>query len=238
MKVQDKVIGVLEVLNRIGEIPFNEKDLMLLENIANQAAYAIHNGQLFDRIRTLYKSIVELLANTMDSKDSYTHGHSRRVAEYSVSIAKIAGFDEKFIQDLEIAALLHDIGKIGIRDAILCKPGALTREEYEIIKDHPVISAKIIEPVDFLKDLSDTIRYHHEKYDGTGYPDGIKGEDIPVGARIIAVGDAFDAMTSDRPYRKGMDIELAIEELIKNKGTQFDPYFVDCFIKILKDEKH
>ncbi|MCK9225120.1 MAG: TIGR00282 family metallophosphoesterase [Candidatus Muirbacterium halophilum] len=236
MKIHDKVIGVLEVLNRIGEIPFNEKDLMLLENIANQAAYAIHNGLLFDRIKSLYKSIVELLANTMDSKDSYTHGHSRRVAEYSVKIAKVAGFNEKFVQDIEIAALLHDIGKIGIRDAILCKPGALTSEEYEIIKDHPVISAKIIEPVDFLKNLTATIKHHHEKYDGTGYPDGIKGEDIPVGARIIAVGDAFDAMTSDRPYRKGMDAELAFEELEKNKGTQFDPVFVDYFIKIYKKQ--
>ncbi|MFA5480056.1 MAG: TIGR00282 family metallophosphoesterase [Candidatus Muiribacteriota bacterium] len=231
MIVKNKVIGVLEVLNKKGEIPFNEGDLSLLEGIARQAAAAIDNAKLYERIKMLYKATVEVLANAMDSKDAYTHGHSRRVAEYSVAIAEEMKMSESFLQDLEIAALLHDIGKIGIRDAILCKPGRLTDDEFKVIQSHPVISAKILEPVDFLRDLIPMIRHHHERYDGNGYPAKLKGDDIPVGSRIIAVADTFDAMTSDRAYRKGLPWQVAIEELKNNRGTQFDFESVDAFLR-------
>jgi len=237
LRSKGKVIGVLEVLNRKGEILFNEDDLYLLEAIAQQASNAIENAKLYERIKFLYKSTVEVLANAMDSKDAYTHGHSRRVAAYAVDIAKALGMNDTQVGDLEIAALLHDIGKIGIRDSILCKPGRLTKDEYEIIKTHPVISGKILEPVDFLKGLIPVIRYHHERYDGNGYPDGLKGEDIPLGARIIAVADTFDAMTSDRAYRRGLPPDIAKKELVENSGTQFDPRLVEIFIEVF-DRKY
>ncbi|MGM0607358.1 MAG: TIGR00282 family metallophosphoesterase [Candidatus Muiribacteriota bacterium] len=235
MIIKDKVIGVLEVLNKKGEMPFNENDLSMLQGIAQQAASAIDNAKLYHKIKQLYKATVEVLANAMDSKDAYTHGHSRRVAEYSTAIARKLNKGLDFIGDLEIAALLHDIGKIGIRDAILCKPGRLTDDEFEIIKSHPVISAKILQPVDFLKHLIPMIRNHHERFDGNGYPDKISGKEIPLGSRMIAVADTFDAMTSDRAYRKGLPWEVALEELKNNKGTQFDPECVDAFLQAFEE---
>ncbi len=237
LKSKGKVIGVLEVLNRKGEILFNEHDLYMLEAIAQQAANAIDNAKLYERIKFLYRSTVEVLANAMDSKDAYTHGHSRRVAAYTVDIATEMGMNPVQVSDLEIAALLHDIGKIGIRDSILCKPGRLTHDEYDIIKTHPVISGKILEPVDFLKSLIPVIRHHHERFDGAGYPDNLSGDKIPLGARIIAVADTFDAMTSDRAYRKGLPPDVAKQELLDNSGTQFDPNIVQIFIDIF-DRKY
>jgi len=237
MKTKDHVIGVLEVLNKKGETTFNRHDQELIEAISNLAVNSIDNAKLYDSIKRLYKSTIQVLSNAMDSKDPYTHGHSRRVAKYSVEIAKSMGMNREQVEDINFAALLHDIGKIGIRDNILCKPGRLTDEEFKIIKDHPVISAQILAPVEFLKDKIPMVKHHHERYDGSGYPDGLVGKDIPLGARIISVADAFDAMTSDRSYRKGMSFEVAIEELIRCKNTQFDEKIVDIFSKIYDEKK-
>jgi len=156
------------------------------------------------------------------------------VTKYSLEIAKYLKLSPKQVEMIKFCGLLHDIGKIGIKDTLLNKPSTLSREEYEVIKKHPVIGKKIIEKVEFLKDGLPLIYHHHERYDGKGYPDGLKGEEIPLLARILSVADAFDAMISNRPYRKALSVEEAIGELKKNAGTQFDPLIVQIFCMILK----
>ncbi|WP_044480255.1 HD-GYP domain-containing protein [Paenibacillus antibioticophila] len=185
-----------------------------------------------ERNNQLLESYFSTLAAALDARDPYTAGHSERVAEYAVRIGRLANLPEKEIQDLRKSALLHDIGKIGIKDAVLLKEGRLTEEEWDQIKQHPVLGEAIlkqIEPVDAMASFLPGVRSHHERYDGAGYPDGLSGEDIPLFGRIIAVADAFDAMTSDRPYRKGMDEEKAIAILEEGGGTQWDPYFSRLF---------
>ncbi len=170
------------------------------------------------------------IISTLEEKDSYTHGHSVRVAEYAVILGRELGFPESELEELELSALLHDIGKIGIPDTVLLKPGRLTKSEFEIMKSHPVRSAKVLEKISALKNLIAGIRHHHERMDGLGYPDGLKGEEIPLFARIILIADTYDAMTSTRPYRLALHKETAFEELRKFSGTQFDENFVEKFI--------
>lgn len=182
----------------------------------------------------LVESYFATLAAALDARDPYTAGHSLRVAEYAVQIGNLARLPKHVVDQLRKAALLHDIGKIGIPDAVLLKEGQLSEEEWEQIKAHPVLGEAIlkqIEPADEMAAFLPGVRSHHERYDGAGYPDGLKGEEIPLFGRIIAVADAFDAMTSDRPYRKGMDAATAICILEKGKGTQWDPYFVGLFVQ-------
>jgi putative nucleotidyltransferase with HDIG domain len=173
----------------------------------------------------------------LDARDPYTAGHSKRVAEFSVLIAKQCNWSSKDIDLLNKSALLHDIGKIGIRDDVLLKEGKLTNEEFDQIKRHPVIGEEIVKGVQLTEELLPIlpgIKHHHERLDGCGYPDRLKGDEIPVFGRLIAVADAFDAMTSDRPYRKGMPIEKAFSILEEGKGTQWDPEFVDAFLGRMK----
>lgn len=174
------------------------------------------------------------ISNAVDAKDTYTREHSQRVANYSCLIAKELGWSQECIDDLEKIALLHDIGKIGIKDAVLNKPSRLTDEEYEIIKQHTVIGANILKDLTTLPNVSLGAKYHHERYDGKGYPSGIKGEEIPIEARIIGIADAYDAMASARVYRKGMDMEYILNEFEKGKGTQFDPELAEIFLQIIK----
>lgn len=231
MRLKDSVIGVLQVLNRTGTIPFNDHDLEMLENMANQAVSSIENARLYENIQKVYLSTIEVLATAIDAKDPYTQGHSRRVTQYSVAIAEEMNLSPKEIEDIRYAGLLHDVGKIGIKDSIIRKPGRLTDEEYAIIKKHPAIGAKILRPVDFLADKIPGVLHHHEYYDGRGYPDHLTGENIPLAGRIICVADAFDAMTTNRPYRKGLTVKTAVGELKKFSGKQFDPECVDAFLK-------
>lgn len=182
------------------------------------------------KLNNSYKSTILALSNSIDARDTYTAGHSKRVSEISIKIGKHLGLSEEKLQTLEIAALLHDIGKLGIPDEILHKPGKLNDYEYSKIKEHPSIGADILRNIEFLKDVLPVILYHHERYDGGGYPCGISGNEIPLEARIISVADAFDAMVSDRPYRKGMPYEAAVSELVKNKYIQFDNTVVDAFL--------
>jgi len=181
----------------------------------------------------LLESLRAIIAS-LEEKDAYTHGHSIRVAEYSVMIAEEMGFDEAQIREVEISALFHDIGKIGIPDQILMKPARLTPAEFEIMKSHPVRSAQIMEKISSLRNLIPGIKHHHERYDGLGYPDGLSGEEIPLYARIILVADTFDAMTSTRPYRLALDKEVAVNELKNCSGTQFDTPLVDAFLRAMK----
>ncbi|WP_223299319.1 HD-GYP domain-containing protein [Paenibacillus darwinianus] len=190
----------------------------------------------------LIQSYFTTLAAALDARDPYTAGHSERVARYAMDIGRLSDLSERELDMLKKTALLHDIGKIGVRDTVLLKEGKLTEEEFEIIKLHPALGEKIlrqIEPAEAMKDILPGVRSHHERYDGRGYPDGLAGEDIPLTGRIIAIADSFDAMTSDRPYRKGMTAEKALQILEEGQGTQWDPgltrIFMECVNKTKKE---
>lgn len=229
LKIKDEISGVLAINNKINGKPFNESDLEMAIVMASQAAIAIENANLYEYMEKSYISTVRALSAAIDAKDKYTSGHSSAVTEYLLPIAQELNLSTGEIKKLEYAGLLHDIGKIGVMEQILNKPGRLTGEEFDIIKRHPVIGYEILKSIDFLKEVTLLVKHHHERFDGKGYPDGISGEAIPLGARIIAVADTFDAMTSDRPYRKGLPIEVALEEIKRCSGTQFDPLVVDAF---------
>lgn len=189
-----------------------------------------------EKLERISMQIVKTLSGTIDAKDTYTNGHSTRVAEYSKEIARRAGFSEKMQNDIYMMGLLHDVGKIGIPDAIINKPAKLTDEEYATIQNHPVMGAKILKNITEFPKLSTGARWHHERYDGKGYPDGISGEDIPREARIIAIADAYDAMSSRRSYRDVLSQEKIRSEVQKGKGTQFDPAFAEIMLSMIDED--
>ena len=193
--------------------------------------------ELYTRMRKIYLDTIRTLAATIDAKDPYTHGHSERVSQLAVQLAKRLDFAETEMEYLEYAAILHDIGKIGIEDRILGKKDRLTDEEYDKIKEHPVIGASIIGSIEFLQKCSQTVLHHHERYNGGGYPHGLKGEEIPRTARLLAVVDAYDAMNSDRPYRKKLSENDILEEIERESGKQFDPAIARTFISLIKEKK-
>jgi len=188
-------------------------------------------------MRKIYLDTIRTLAAAIDAKDPYTKGHSERVAKISVILAQELNLSNRDIENIEYVALLHDIGKIGIEDRILSKEEKLTTQEYKKIQEHPVVGAKIIEPIDFLKNAYISIYHHHERYNGNGYPDGLKEKNIPIYARIIGVADAYDAMSSDRPYRKKFSKEKILKEFTDQSGKQFDPQIVNALMLILKKER-
>jgi len=191
--------------------------------------------ELYTRMRKMYLDTIRTLAAAIDAKDPYTHGHSDRVSKMAIQLAKKLDFIDTEIEYIEYAAILHDIGKIGIEDSILGKKGRLTDEEYEKVKKHPIIGAGIIESIEFLKKCSNIVLYHHERYDGKGYPEGIKGENIPKLARLLAIVDSYDAMNSDRPYRKRLSAQEILAELENEAGKQFDPVMVKIFISLIRE---
>jgi putative nucleotidyltransferase with HDIG domain len=197
--------------------------------------FARHSFQRYIDMQDVYLSTVAALATSIDAKDPYTKGHSERVNHYSVQMARELRLPEEQVDMLRYMSLMHDIGKIGIRDNVLNKPGKLTDEEYEEIKKHPEVGYKIVSEIKFISKGADIVRHHHEHYDGRGYPQGLSGESIPLGARIVAVADAFDAMTTERPYKNAMPKEKAIEELRRCAGTQFDERVVEAFIRCLSE---
>ncbi len=185
-------------------------------------------------MRLTYLSTIKALTKAIDAKDHYTHGHSERVAKYSVAIGRAMKLQDDYLEKLEYVALLHDVGKVGISELILNKPDRLLEDEMLAIQQHSIIGAEIIAEVRLIADLVDVIRYHHERIDGGGYPLGKKGEEIPMGARIVGVADAFDAMTTDRVYRKALSQEEALKELQRCSGTQFDPHVVEVFVGLIE----
>jgi response regulator RpfG family c-di-GMP phosphodiesterase len=237
LKARRDLIGIMAIFHPRSTDEIDEEEINVISAIGNQAAVAIENATLYEDIEKSYYSTVKALAKAIEVKDPYTFGHSERVTEYALAIAEAMGLDEVEKQNIKYAATLHDIGKIGIAGKVLNKPGALTDEEYLHVKTHPLLGDSIIEPVEFLQMPRPLILHHHERYDGKGYPDGLKGEEIPLGARIITVADSYEAMRSDRPYRKALSPEAAREELIRNRGTQFDPQVVDIFLQLL-DHSH
>jgi len=225
-----RLLGVMQAINKI-EGTFGVYDLELLKALANQVGVAIDNARLYEELRDTFYAVIFALADAIEKRDPYTGGHTKRVMEYSLLIGQAMGLDKRELERLKLAAVLHDIGKIGIRDAILLKEAKLTDEEYRTIMNHTIYGAEILSHIKQLKDIIPGVKYHHEKYNGTGYPEGLKGEEIPLIARIIAVADTYDAMTTDRPYRKGLSPEVALEEIRKHAGTQFDPKVVEAFEK-------
>lgn len=195
---------------------------------------ARHSFKLYMNMRKVYLDTVQALATAIEAKDPYTRGHSERVAKYSSIIAEEMNLPQDVVNNLNFAALLHDIGKIGIPEAILNKPGKLSEDEFSKIKTHPILGASIVEKIDFLARASSFIKFHHEKQNGSGYPAGLQGEEIPLGAAILAVADAFDALTSDRPYRKAWSVEETLVEIERNSNIQFKPEVVDALKSAVK----
>jgi len=231
---QNECLGALTILNRTDGRTFSRNDETLLETLAAQVAITLHNASLFEEVEELSRAAIYALANAIDARDPYTHGHSAQVVRLCLETAKQLGWTSPELELLEYAALLHDIGKIGVPDHILQKKGPLTPEEWDLIRTHPYVGVQIVKPIKPLWKIVPWIYYHQERWDGKGYPEGLKGEAIPEASRIIAVCDAYNAMVTDRPYRKAMSQKEAIEELEKNAGTQFDPKVVSAFIRVLQ----
>ncbi len=213
--------------------PVDPNDLELIVNTGIDAyELTLSKNMLLNDLRELFFTTVKSISSALDAKDTYTHGHSHRVTLFSLIMAQEMGLDEKLIEEIETAGLLHDIGKIGVPEDILCKPGKLTNEEYGIIKQHAAGTKKILDTIPNLKHISLWASCHHERWDGRGYPGGLKEEEIPLPARILSVADTYDAMTSNRSYRKGLPHEVAAEEIKNCKGSQFDPQMIKIFIHV------
>jgi len=260
IEINNSIVGVYEIIKPYAEIEMHMKPviriisiivfsgllilyLLLLKimynfsiKMLNQNETLIRNSndlkESYTKLNLSYKSTIIALSKAIDARDTYTAGHSERVTQLSLKIGKVLALSPHQLNTLEIAALFHDVGKIGIPDQVLNKPGKLTAEEFNQIKEHPSIGVDILKTIEFLDKTFPMILHHHEKYDGSGYPSGISGESIPFESRIICVADSYDAMTSDRPYRKGLSHDVAVNEIIKFKGIQFDPKIVDAFLKI------
>ena len=231
VKVKEKVIGVLEAINKQKRGGFNKQDLSLLISLADQVAIALDNSRLYQELEEMFFQTTDSLADAIEKRDPYTGGHTQRVTQYSLVIAKYLQLKPLERKWLRITSVLHDIGKVGIEDQILRKPERLSPGEFEMIKRHCNIGVEIIEHVRQLRESIPGVKYHHEQLDGKGYPSGLKGEEIPILAKIVAVADTFDAMTTDRPYRKAMEKEAAVKELKRCSGTQLDEKVVEAFIQ-------
>ncbi len=228
---QDQVLGCLFALDK-GCGDFDSVDSKLLNSIANESAIYLENSMLFDGVHGLMMGLLHSLTSAVDAKDAYTCGHSERVALLSRRLASESGLPEAEIERVYMAGLLHDVGKIGVPEAVLQKPGKLTPEEFEQMKKHPEIGARILQDIKQVKDILPGVLYHHERFDGKGYPSGLAGENIPLMGRILCLADCFDAMTSNRTYRKALPLEVALIEIRRCSGTQFDPRLAEAFIKI------
>jgi len=233
--IKDEIIGTISVVNKTDDSRFNVDEMEMLSTIAAQAAIAIKNATLYDEQQQTYLNTIQALVSAIEASDSYTMGHSERVTRYSLEIGRRVDLPADRIQILERAAILHDIGKIGIDLSLLHKEGKLTPEDIRELQRHPTIGMHILEPIEFLNDVRVCIGQHHERFDGLGYPNSIRKEEQFLEARILAIADAFDAMTSDRPYRKALSLEVAIAELFDNAGSQFDPEIVDVFSKAVEE---
>ena len=226
---QDQVRGLIYVDNRIKAGMFKPDNLELMASIATLAAGAIENARLYN----MKKEIILVLANAIEAKDEYTRGHVERVCGYCLAIAREIKMPPEDIRDLEVSSFLHDVGKIGVPDAVLQKPGKLDAEERLAMEKHSTLGEALVIPIDVPLRVKQSIRQHQERWDGKGYPDGLSGEDIQLFGRIIAVADTWDAMTSDRPYRKALPRDVALAEMNRAKGTQLDPNIVEAFLRAI-----
>lgn len=230
----EEVLGTMTVLKCDTNEQLDSRDLDLMISIGSLMAAAITNARMEERQRATFVRTLESLATALEARDEYTQGHSQRVGDVSLLIGYELGFSPEALEELRVGTTLHDIGKIGVPDAILNKPGRLTEEEFELMKQHPVIGYEICKPLMLSDTVLMIIRNHHEKLDGSGYPDGLKGGELPLTLRIVCVADAFDAMSSRRPYRNVMAISSVIEEMSKGAGIQFDPVVVETLKNLLQ----
>jgi len=235
LRFHGRTVGALIVQNKKDE-EFSPEEMEILSTFANQAVVAIENAWLYERIKTSYLTTIQALINALEASDRYTKGHSERVRRLVTEFARYLGLSMKDIEILEHAAVLHDVGKIGIEDNVLKKPGLLNTEEYNLIKAHPVIGDEILAPIERFEDVREAVLQHHERYDGKGYPFGLAAEEISLKARILAIADVFDAMMTERPYRPAIPYEYVIKELKSQAGKQFDPHLVYAFIEMLQDK--
>lgn len=241
LKIKDQMIGVIYVENRAISGIFGKSDLELVSAFANQAAVAIDNAELFERLQKTnrelekaYQATLEGWVRALDLRDKETEGHTKRVTRLTERLARSMGVEGEALENIKRGALLHDIGKMGIPDSILLKNGELTEEERNIIKEHPIYARRMLKDIEFLRSAIDIPYCHHEKWDGTGYPRGLKGMDIPFAARVFAVVDVWDALISDRPYRKALPAEEVRKQIRADAGKHFDPNVVKAFLD-LKD---
>jgi putative nucleotidyltransferase with HDIG domain len=234
LMTKDEIIGTITVVNKRDNSVYTNEELELLNTIAAQASIAIKNAKLYDEQQKIYMNTIHALVSAIEASDSYTRGHSERVTRYSMELARKLDLPKDRMKVIERAAILHDIGKIGIDMNLLHKTDKLTPADVFDLQQHPVIGMKILEPIEFLHDVRICIGQHHERYDGQGYPYNVPADRLLVESRILAIADAFDAMTSDRPYRKALPASKAMQELIDNAGGQFDPELVPKFIELLK----
>lgn len=233
LMIRNSILGVLSIRKKRNREVFNKKDLHHILSLTKRASLNLENKILYESIYFNIMDTLKSLISSIQARDHYTEEHSQRVTDEAIRLAISLNCMAKDIESLKIAGVLHDVGKIAVPDSILLKPGKLTDEEYMIIKNHSTIGENIVRPIMLLDKERRIIQCHHERWDGNGYPLGLKGENIPYLARILSVADSYDAMTNNRPYRLAMSKEIAIEELVRNKGTQFDPNVVDAYLLIL-----
>ncbi|HWL94667.1 MAG TPA: HD domain-containing phosphohydrolase [Phycisphaerae bacterium] len=232
LRLDGELLGMLYGINVIDGGDYTSIDIQLLKAVSDRISAALKNQNLYDDLADLLLGLMHALVNSVDAKDPYTYGHSERVAYFSRAIAQAAGLPAIDCERVYLAGLLHDVGKIGVPDAILTKPGKLTTEEFDALKKHPEIGERILSHIRQLRDLLPGVMYHHERMDGRGYPHGLSGKDIPLLGRIICLADSFDAMTSNRTYRAALPIAVAAAEIRRCSGTQFDPALADVLLKI------
>jgi HD-GYP domain-containing protein (c-di-GMP phosphodiesterase class II) len=232
LRLEGNRLGALTAT--IGDRSLDDRQLRLLAGLAHQARLAIEGAEHYESLERTFLSTVAALANALEAKDEYTSTHARWITDMSLLVGKELELDRDALKRLELGALFHDIGKIGIPSEILQKPGPLTDEEFEIVKEHPELGERILAPIDRLADVRPIVRSCHERWDGLGYPDGKAGDDIPVESRIVLVCDAFHAMVTDRPYRMRLPAEEAVRRLRESSGTQFDPDAVDAFVRLFE----
>lgn len=239
MRDEQGQVGVIYVDNVVGSRQFTKRDLKVLNAIGNQAGIAIRRAQVARQVEGLFRDAIRTIIGLIEVKDEYTYGHSERVTAVALRIAEFCPPEMKGpdMRDIEIAGLLHDVGKLAVRLELLRKPEGLTDSEYQTVQQHPVTGATILESVDNAEHIAAAIRYHHERWDGTGYPEGLAGEQIPVLSRILAIADAFDSMASERPYKSVLSREETLNELTEGAGTQFDPTLAYLFIDFLRNNE-
>lgn len=232
LRIKKEIMGVIQGINkREGE--FTQDDIELFLALADQIAIALDNARLYDELNEMARKLVEGLSELIEKRDSYSGGHPQRVLKVCMAMSTYLSLTPEEKRQLTLAAILHDIGKVGITDHILNKNGGLTVEEMEIIREHPRAGAEIVGYIRQLRSVVPGIKYHHEHYDGSGYPEGLQGEEIPLIARIIAVADTYDAIIHERSYQKGMSKSEAVAEITENTGTQFDPQVIEAFAQAL-----
>ncbi|MBW1673943.1 MAG: HD domain-containing protein [Deltaproteobacteria bacterium] len=232
LSIKQRLAGII-TLGFLDSSAIDQEDLHHARQLADQVAVALSNAQLIEELESLNWGTLTALARTVDAKSPWTAGHSERVTEIALKIGQVMGLTPSELENLNRGGLLHDIGKIAVPVSILDKPGKLTEEEYQIIQEHSSIGARILEPIDAYVSVIPMVLQHHEHFNGKGYPDGVAGEDISLGARILAVADVFDAITSERPYRKKMDLEVALKIIKQESGEQFDPKVVQAFLEVI-----